>query len=607
MCIKLVVLTSDYSSQISREISRYSDASSVVIFPVQKSYGLQRNDSDTYAYIEFVVYDVFGMSFYLTANSMFVLVRNKKFKRKKDRPTLDIQKEPSNMILLAFKIIETKEGQKTVTPYILYMCYKYCLQGWTKLNKFGKLLPPIHLHKKLLYDAHSRSVSVSLKSVTRFIVEDFISFCETSLRTRFDTSCDFQPLVIASLAMVHNFTFRIFNLRDLSGKKAFEADAHPYIESPTSEDSETYSDQLYKLMYAEDTSYVIYYCRREQVSTANGNKVMHWIYPFTASVWIILLQLMVGIPSIVTIIFTKSIQKTITVVICTVSGVIGHDTGAIGRKMFTFISLFGFIICSFYESQITSLAVVQQPLPTIQTLHELIAKGYKLLYDEEGSIQEFEIDFKIRNMEGVFNKSWFVYGSQYDEFDGHLEVEIKLLTLSEQKLKYASIADKKFVYYHLKRNTELTRKEIGLGDYNCHSIPDELGRSQYFWKLYVKNQYWLEKTIHRIQSAGLQRKWSHWAHLSDEVQFITNERQLRKNGNWLGESLFGTHSLGPGLVRIEELGSFMLLALCPLVTGIVCFILEMYFHTKHAIVKGEGVVTIIRVKAVSVGTRVSKM
>ncbi|CAL8112629.1 unnamed protein product [Orchesella dallaii] len=255
--------------------------------------------------------------------------------------------------------------------------------------------------------------------------------------------------------MVHNFTFRIFNIRDSSEKKAFQADTDPYIESPYYAAPENNMKQVYKLTYARDTSSTIYYCRREQVSTANDNKVMYWIYPFTASVWIILLQLMVGIPSLVTIIFTKSIWKAITVVICRVSGVIGHDTGAIGRTMFTFISLFGFIICSFYESQITSLAVVQQPLPTIQSLNEFIAKGYKILKNKEFPTQVFEIDFKIRNMEGVFNTSWFVFGSWYDDFYGNLDSEVKLLTLSTNNLKYASIVDTEYIYYNLKEKTKL--------------------------------------------------------------------------------------------------------------------------------------------------------
>ncbi|CAL8098225.1 unnamed protein product [Orchesella dallaii] len=596
MCIKLVVLTSDYNSQILREISRYSDASSVLIFPVQKGHRLQRNDAAN-AYIESVVYDVFGMSFYLTAHSLFLLIDNNNlFNDRKYRPTFYIQKQPSNMILLTFKTMETKKGRKMVTAYLFYLCYKYCLQGWMKSNEFGKLLPPIHLHKKLLYNANSRSVSVSLKPDTRFIPKNLMSFCQASQRTRFGTSCDFKPLVIASLAMVHNFTFRIFNLRDASETKAFQADTDPYIESPSFAEPENNLEQVYKLMYAQDASSTIYYCRREQVSTSNDNKVMHWIYPFTASVWIILLQLTLGIPSVVTIIFTKSVRKAISVVIGTVSGFIGHDTGAIGRTMFTFISLFGFIICSFYESQITSLAVVQRPLPTIQSLNELISKGYKILKNKESLTERFEIDFKIRSMERVFNKSWFVYGSHFDEFYGNLDVQVELLALSANKLKYASFVDTQFIYYNLKEKTERTRKETGFGDYNCHSIPDEIGRSQYFWLLYVKNQYWLEKTIYRLQSAGLQQRWSHWARLSIEVRFIRNERKLRKNGTWLGESLFGTHSLGPGLVGVEELGSFILLALCPLFASIVCLFLELYYNTKHEILKGKMVVTIVEWK-----------
>ncbi|CAL8098551.1 unnamed protein product [Orchesella dallaii] len=334
---KIVVLTSNYNSQISREISRYGDASSVLIFPVQKGHRLQKNDVDK-AYIEFVVYDVFGMSFYLTAHSLFLLIDNVDlFRSKRHIPAFEIQEHPPSMILLAFKTLETKEGQKTVMPYIFYMCYKYCFQGWMKSNEFGKLLPPIHLHKKLLYNANSRSVSIGLRPDTRFIPENLMSSCQRSLRTRFHTSCDFKPLVIASLAMVHNFTFRIINIRDPSEMKAFHADTDPYIRSPYYAINDI--EKVYKLMYAQDTSSTLYYCRREQVSTANDNKVMHWIYPFTASVWIILLQLLLGIPSLVTIILTKSIRKAITVVICTVSGVIGHATGAIGRTMFTFISL----------------------------------------------------------------------------------------------------------------------------------------------------------------------------------------------------------------------------------------------------------------------------
>ncbi|CAL8098252.1 unnamed protein product [Orchesella dallaii] len=570
MCIQIVVLTSGYNSQISREISRYSDTSSVLIFPVQNGRRIRNNYVDN-KYIELVVYKVFDAGFHLSVTSLFLLVDNSDlFKRKGYSPTFDIQKHPTNVMLLAFKSKETRDGQKIIAPYVNYLCYKYCSQRWMSSNEFGNILPPIDLHKKMLYNSNSMSVSVGLRPDTRRI----------------------DP----SMEMIHNFTFTIYNIRDSSEKKAYHAESNPFIDSPLRKRFRKNIEFVYSLMYEEDTSATIYYCIKYKINTDNDSKVMHWIYPFTASVWIILLQLLLGIPSIVTIIFTKSIPKTISVVIGTVSGVIGHGNGTIGRTMFAFISLFGFIICSFYESQITSLAIAQQPPQIIQSLNELINKGYKILTDEESNIQKFEIDFKIRNMEKAFNQSWFLFGKGIDNYNKHVELNVKLLAFSNSTLKYASFTRTNLIEYNLREKTERIRQHTGIGDYNCHSIPDTIGQNKSFWNLGVKNRYWIEKTAHKVQSAGLQERWNRWSDIKSEWEFIMNERRLRKSGKWLGESIFGTHSLGPGLVGVAELGSFMLLLLCPFLTGILCLILEVYSKCKHDVLEGKVVATIVRIE-----------
>ncbi|CAL8147302.1 unnamed protein product [Orchesella dallaii] len=55
-----------------------------------------------------------------------------------------------------------------------------------------------------------------------------------------------------------------------------------------------------------------------------------------------------------------------------------------------------------------------------------------------------------------------------------------------------------------------------------------------------------------------------------------NQRNLQKEGKWLGKGLFESPNLGPGLIKIEEITAFGLIALCPLLLGTLVLVLEFY-------------------------------
>ncbi|CAL8098285.1 unnamed protein product [Orchesella dallaii] len=319
----------------------------------------------------------------------------------------------------------------------------------------------------------------------------------------------------------------------------------------------------------------VYYCAKDQSRAVNGIHISHWIDPFTTTVWILCLLTLLGIPFLGSILVSKSILESLLVVIGTIGVVLRQYTKIVNKKLLIFGVFLGFFLCSFYENQITSLAIVQLPPKTIGSLNELISKGYKILIYEEDDIAKFLYDFKVRQMEAAFNKSWYVIGSKYEYFDKNNDTMVKLLVGTNGTAKYASLTNTMYLQYSLTDTTEQTREETGCADYNCHSIPDEIGKSQYYWVVNAKNKHWIEKSIDYMQSAGLQQQWNNWEEWFQTLQQISYERLLKKKGIWLGESLIQKPTLGPGLIRVQELGSFIILVLILLLSSILLLVVEI--------------------------------
>ncbi|CAL8098714.1 unnamed protein product [Orchesella dallaii] len=388
-------------------------------------------------------------------------------------------------------------------------------------------------------------------------------------------------MVVLTIKNVHNFTGRIFSDFVSSQRRAYEANINPYISSETHIEitSNTSIFITYQIMYSEDFNFIIYYCRDENLELQEANiGFLHWIVPFTFPLWTVCLILLV-IPVFVTYCHTKSVLDSVSVLIGVFGEVLKQHTNVVDKKLLVFTSFSALIVCSFYESQITSLAIVQIPPPTIQTLQELINKGYKLLKMEESSSDNYRLDFKFRNLENVFNESWFAYKKKIDgDYDSTKDLIVNLLARSTKNLSYAGIKDYKIIQFTLIKTTKLIRKQTGVAGYACYSVPDKIGKSQDYWQTSLKNKHWLEVSLSYMNAAGLPRIWDSWSVWVRRLKLMKNERKLREKGKWLGDSLFHKEELGPALIKIHELVGFLLLALCPVIISIVLLGLEICKH-----------------------------
>ncbi|CAL8130252.1 unnamed protein product [Orchesella dallaii] len=382
---------------------------------------------------------------------------------------------------------------------------------------------------------------------------------------------------------LHNFTVGIFNKHVASQRKAYKGNPNPYIHSPLSRivSPSNPITMTYQIIYSDDLSEIISYCRKENHALQEANMgLLHWILPFTFPIWIVCLILL-AIPGFVTYYHTKSVSDSVSVLIGVLGVALKQYTNVIDKKLLVFTSFFGLIVCSFYETQITSSAMAQLPLPIIQSLEELIRKGYKLLITRETLIGDYELDFKFRNMLDVFNKSWYTYASLYDDYASRTDLEVILLANSNGSAAYAEIKDKKAMQYNLWFKTELLRNHTGDFEYACYSIPDQLKISQDYWRTNVKNRHWLQLSLSYMNAAGLPQIWDGWSVWVDRLYYMMEERYLREEGDWLGDSLFHKKELGPALIKIHELGGLLLLAICPVIISIVLLVLEICKHRAY--------------------------
>ncbi|CAL8143431.1 unnamed protein product [Orchesella dallaii] len=199
----------------------------------------------------------------------------------------------------------------------------------------------------------------------------------------------------------------------------------------------------------------------------------------------------------------------------------------------------------------------------------------------------------MRKMLDVFNESWFIYGSIYDDYYNNVDKEVRLLATSNKSVLFASITYDKSIYFHLLYKTDLIRYETGVADYSCHSVPDKISRSQDFWQTDVKNRYWLKISVLFMNAAGLDQIWNSWSKWVFTFEYMMEERQRIKEGKWIGESLFHKKELGPAYINVQEFGGFLILALCPIITSIMLLALE--FCAKYRIDHQNGTkVKIIR-------------
>ncbi|CAL8130322.1 unnamed protein product [Orchesella dallaii] len=378
---------------------------------------------------------------------------------------------------------------------------------------------------------------------------------------------------------------------------AFSVDIDPYIMSPSTPRRNSIVDlrDTHGKIYAKDSSLIVYYCRNEAQLEVVENKMLHWLVPFQTTLWIVCLMLL-AIPSLITFCLSKSASDSVAVVFGVVGVVLKQYTSVVYRKLLVFTSFSALIICSFYESQITSLATIHIPSPTIQSLPELFGRGYKILKHKEVDLGSFYFDFRARKLQNVLNTSFFTYASKFDDYRERIHQVVKLLATSNQNLSYAAFDVDETAQFQVWYKTELIRRETRDADYYCYSLPEKLKTSQDYWNINVKNKYWLEMSMRFLHSSGLHQIWDSWSDWALTFDYMLDERNLQEKGKWLGESLFHKKKLGPALIRIDELGGFLLLASCPILLSIVLFVLEIYTKYRDDNVAGNRLRIIIEFK-----------
>ncbi|CAL8130138.1 unnamed protein product [Orchesella dallaii] len=531
MCAKFVVLNGSFnpSSEIARDVSRYTDTSSIILLPAMTRY--HPGEIFNPKYIKRVVHDVFDESFRLSAHCVFLIVDNGRvFNTKESINKIKVQEHPANMIVMKLKIRKQADGRNVVLHYLQHLCDGYCPQYWTEGQTFGELLPPLKFHKKNMYRANFRSVSYAYAPTFHNQPEDVLLYCSKFVTKLNSMYCDSKVMVIVSLKKLHNFTFTIYNLRNKSQRKAFKDDTDPYILSAKTDFRSTLKF-AFDASYSHDSSKGLLYCGKESRAEIK-NTIMHWIEPFAVLLWLYCFMLL-GIPFLFALLSTKSYSYSLGIIYGAVGVILRQYTDVVGRKLLISTSFFGLIVGGFYESQITSLAIVQLPIKTIQSLQELLRKEYKILVEEEHILGQYKHDFKIRDVLDKFNESWFIYASADDDYASVVRILLNLLATK----KYATILPTSYIFNNALQFAERIRRDTGAAEFHCYGIPEELVKDRNYWTLTVKNKYWVKKSMHHMQEAGLYEIWNRWLEWFFQFDYIVYERRRQEKGTMLGDSL----------------------------------------------------------------------
>ncbi|CAL8130134.1 unnamed protein product [Orchesella dallaii] len=590
MCIKFVFLNSSFEpdSEIAREVSRYTEISSIVLLPAMTGY--HPGKSFNPEYIEKVVYDVFGVSFRLSVHCVILIVDNHRvFKTNESISKVKVQKYPANMVVMKFKIKKQADGCNVVLHYLQHLCDGYCPQYWTEGQTFGELVPSLMLHKKNMYRANFRSISYAYVPTVPKQPKDVVLYCSKFVAKLNSMYCDSKVMVIVLLEKLHNFTFTIYNLQIKSQSKAYVDGTDPYITSVEMSFQNTL-DVAFEVTNLHDGSQGLIYCKKES-RAENRNAIMHWIEPFAVLLWLYCFMLL-GISFLFTVVSTNSVHDSFGIIYGVLGVILRQYTNVVGRKLLILTSFFGLIVGSFYETQTTSLAIVQLPPQKIQSLQELLQKGYKILAEEEADLRIYKHDFKIKGVLDKFDESWFIYASSHDDYNGKMQVLWNLLATQ----KYATTLRTSYVSDNAVRYEKNIPRETGVAEFHCYGIPNELLKYYFYWTVSVKNRYWVKKSMLYMQEAGLYEIWNRWLMWFYQLDCLVYEREREQKVTLLEDSFIDKKQLGPGLVTAQEVMGFFLLALCPYITGVVVLVVEMCTNRIKIILSGNSVQIIIEVK-----------
>jgi len=247
----------------------------------------------------------------------------------------------------------------------------------------------------------------------------------------------------------------------------------------------------------------IIYCDKKWITNGEGFSLNFGILiePFPLEIWAAILS---SIAFYIVIIprFDSKAKSSLNELLNLLSNVFGHEAA---ERMWYFspFCAIGYL-ASLYGNGLTSLITAPTKPASIQTVSELLEKGYKIIYLQKLFAlpveTKYEHDWKLLGLKDRINNSFYVLENATLAEEAAVEMaKGKLAALAE-----TSVAEMTRAYYK-------TKLKKFSPYFRCIVLEQTIAPQHFYWNLRTENQHWLWITILRMKESGIANKWDEWS------------------------------------------------------------------------------------------------
>lgn len=447
---------------------------------------------------------------------------------------------------------------------------------------------PVALHKSLFWRWSNIPVVTLVPDRFHFVSSAHQKFClENSILKTFSKHCTFEIMATEYIANIHNMTL---TRRDRELMQSANR-SHVMKYNNTFIDTMITRDKQYKYNYHQLTGNLfnkfktttISYCNFEDL--ANTRKKVHfrlWTQGFALNFWELLLGIILCHSIVTALVETKRVSLTALLSLLNQLFLIYKlvlKKGVIRNKKYLGLAFVLMYVGLLYENVILSLITSKLPPERFETLKELLANDYKILWKRSTTTEpwektHFQLFFKRAGVLDKLQSSFYLLDNATH----------KSLFLVKSWIEYG----KKFAIYH---DTVASTENFFLGYKQawkkfhigqsllpylyCHLLKEETHPRMSNWIIYTVNRPWIMKTLRWMEDTGLKNIWDEWSRWKWKLEnglLVDDETVL----NWKGK-------IKPDYIRVSHVLGLLLVCGCMCATALIVFALELTIHTLPAL------------------------
>lgn len=279
-----------------------------------------------------------------------------------------------------------------------------------------------------------------------------------------------------------------------------------------------------------------------------------WTNTFTWEVWTLVLASMGLAVNLFNGINTLNLLYSIGVTL-------GQCVASRATKFLSFVIMCFFVRTQF-ENALTSI-IVAPPGPILyNNLHEMTLDNVKIIFDSAipgvSTVDIFEKDFQHAGILNRFNISFI---NSRDYMNPRKIVKSYLRPHVSKKFAIMLNGLKRNIDSYVYKMQLLEEMQGSL--LNCDYMKQKFNPTFRFLSVLLMNQYWIIKSVRRLQDFGLMYQWDKWTH---QLQFLFRKLIFRRT-----EHIFAVDERRFQLVKFQDLSAIFLIGL-----GIHCIAMALF-------------------------------